>query len=216
MRIMFAAISAVALLTCGSAQAKKKPPEISGLALQQIQSRDFEVTKEISFPAVMTVLQDSGYRIGDADKDTGLITGTASTKSTTTYNIFWGLGKKKRTPVVSAFIEDRGRGSRVRLNFVLSTAKNRIYGQASSDEEPINDPAIYRDAFEKIEKEIFVRQALAAPAPKPMNAMPQATPAAASPPAEPANAASSAPKATGLTPNPADMPPALKMDPKPQ
>jgi len=215
MRMMFAALSAAALLACGPAQAKK-PPEISGLALQQIQSRDFEVTKEISFPAVMTVLQDSGYRIGDADKDTGLITGTASTKSTTTYNIFWGLGKKKRTPVVSAFIEDRGRGSRVRLNFVLSTAKNRIYGQASSDEEPINDPAIYRDAFEKIEKEIFVRQALAAPAPKPVNSAPQPTPAAVSSQTESSHAPSSAPNNTGLTPNPADMPPALKMDPKPQ
>jgi hypothetical protein len=196
---MWAGVAAIAILAAGSAEAKKDP-QISGLALQQIQSRDFEVTKEISFPAVMTVLQDSGYRIGDADKDTGLITGTASTKSVTTYNIFWGLGKKKRTPVVSAFIEDRGRGSRVRLNFVLSTAKNRIYGQASSDEEPINDPAIYRDAFEKIEKEIFVRQSLAAPV------------HTTGPKAPSSNAAAS----NGLTPNPADMPSPLKMDPKPQ
>lgn len=199
MRSILAGVSALAIVTSSPANAEKKQPELSGLALQQIQSRDFEVSKEISFPAVMTVLQDSGYRIGDADKDTGLITGTASTKSTTTYNIIWGLGKKKRTPVVSAFIEDRGRGSRVRLNFVLSTAKNRIYGQASSDEEPINDPAVYRDAFEKIEKEIFVRLALIAPAPKP------------APPPAPQPASTAA----GLTPDPADMPPALKPDPKP-
>jgi hypothetical protein len=209
MRVMFAAVSAVAFLACGPAQAKK-PPEISGLALQQIQSRDFEVAKEISFPAVMTVLQDSGYRIGDADKDTGLITGTASTKSVTTYNIFWGLGKKKRTPVVSAFIEDRGRGSRVRLNFVLSTAKNRIYGQASSDEEPIYDPAVYRDAFEKIEKEIFVRQAMNAPAPAPK----PAPVVVQSPGAAEAAAPSAAKTSNGLTPDPANMPSALTKDPK--
>lgn len=197
----FAAIVAVAVLIGAPADAKKQP-QISGLELQQIQSRDYEVGKDVSFPAVMTVLQDSGYRIAEADKDTGLITATASTKSVTTYNIFWGLGKKKRTPVVSAFIEDRGRGSRVRLNFVLSTSKSRIYGVGSADEEPIADPAVYRDAFEKIEKEIFVRQALVAPAPAAPAASPNLPPATA-----PATA-------NGLTPDPAGMPSALKPEPK--
>src|SRR5690606_27339793 len=51
--------------------------------------------------------------------------------------------------------------------FVLATTKSRIYGVNSADEEPIADPAIYRDAFERIEKEIFVRQALSAPTPTP-------------------------------------------------
>jgi hypothetical protein len=194
-----AALAAATVLSC-PAEAKK-PPEISGLALQQIQSRDYEVGKVITFPAVMTVLQDSGYRIEAADRDTGLITGVASTKGVTTYNIFWGLGKKKKTPVVSAFIEDRGAGSRIRLNFVLSTTKSRIYGAGSSDEEPITDPAAYQDAFERIDKEVFVRQALNAPTPKPAVAAPAVTPAAA-------------PIATGLTPNPPNTPPALKTDPK--
>lgn len=192
--------ASVCAVVASAADAKKKP-EVSGLALQQIQSRDYEVGKDVSFPAVMTVLQDSGYRIADADKDTGLITATASTKSVTTYNIFWGLGKKKRTPFVSAFVEDRGSGSRVRLNFVLSTSKSRIYGVGSADEEPITDPAVYRDAFEKVEKEIFVRQALNAPAPK--------TPAVAAPPTPAPTAA-----ATGLMPNPADMPSPLTPNPK--
>ena len=153
----------------------KKPPAVSPLALQQMQARDYDVSKAITFPSVMTVLQDSGYRIESADKDTGLITGTASTTSKTTYNLFWGLGKKKRTPVVSAFVEDRGNGSRIRLNFVLATTKSRFYGVNSADEEPIADPAIYRDAFERIEKEIFVRQAMNAPTPTPQVTPPVAT-----------------------------------------
>jgi len=209
MRKILVGVAAVAILAGGPAEAKKEP-QVSGLALQQIQSRDYEVGKDVSFPSVMTVLQDAGYRIQEADKDTGLIVGTASTKSATTYNIFWGLGKKKKTPVVSAFVEDRGRGSRVRLNFVLSTTKSRIYGVGSADEEPINDPAIYRDAFEKIEKEIFVRQALVSPAPA-RAAAPRTDEQAST-----AGSKSSAPPSNGLTPNPPDMPPALKMDPKPQ
>ena len=165
MRFPILAVMAGSLILVGPVEGKKSPP-VSGLAQQQIQARDYEVSKAVSFPSVMTVLQDSGYRIESADKDTGLITGVASTTSKTTYNLFWGLGKKKKTPVVSAFVEDRGSGSRVRLNFVLATTKSRIYGVNSSDEEPISDPEIYRDAFERIEKEIFVRQAMNAPTPK--------------------------------------------------
>ncbi|MCL6740435.1 hypothetical protein LZ518_04730 [Sphingomonas sp. RB56-2] len=207
MRSIGVGMAVIASLVAYPAHAGKKP-EVSGLALQQIQSRDYEVGKEISFPAVMTVLQDSGYRIQEADKDTGLVVGVASTKSATTYNIIWGFGKKKKTPVVSAFVEDRGRGSRIRLNFVLTTTKSRIYGVGSSDEEPIVDPAIYRDAFERIEKEIFVRQAMNAPAPRPISQVPTATADAA------ATATPAAAKPAGLTPDPVDLPSPLKSDPK--
>src|SRR5690348_7533530 len=99
-----AAVGSCLVIVAPAPAIAKKQPEVTGLALQQIQSRDYEVSKDITFPSVMTVLQDSGYRIEAADKDTGLITGVASTKNVTTYNIFWGLGKKKRTPSVSAFI----------------------------------------------------------------------------------------------------------------
>ena len=157
----------IAVAASGSPSLAKKAPEISPLALQQMQTRDYDLTKVVSFPAVMTVLQDSGYRIQAADKDTGLITATASTKSKMTWMPFVGFGRSKKTPVVSAFIEDRGAGSRVRLNFVLAKTKNGAYGSSWSDEEPINDAAIYRDAFERIDREIFTRVALAAPKPSP-------------------------------------------------
>jgi hypothetical protein len=164
MRKLILILGATALVSTSPAQAKKKP-EISGLELQQIQARDFEASKEVTFPSVMTVLQDSGYRIAAADKETGLITGSASTKSNTTWVPFIGFGKSKKTPVVSAFIEDRGTGSRIRLNFVMAKTKSGMYGMSSSDEEPITDALAYKNAFEKIEKEIFIRQSLNAPKP---------------------------------------------------
>jgi hypothetical protein len=174
-----------ASLVISPALAKKAPP-ISGLALQPMQARDYEVGKTVSFPAVMTVLQDSGYRIQSADRDTGLITATASTKSKTTWAPFVGFGKSKKTPVVSAFIEDRGPGSRVRMNFILAKSKKGAYGMGWEDEEPILEQQVYRDAFEKVEKEIFTRVALAAPAaPAPV----QASVAPATAPATPAAAA---------------------------
>jgi hypothetical protein len=215
MRKIFVAIASCTILAATPVLAKKEP-QLSGLALQQIQAREYDAKKDVTFPAVMSILQDSGYRIQAADKDTGLITATASTKSKMTWAPFIGFGKSKKTPVVSAYIEERGAGSRIRLSFVMAKMKSNAYGTSLSDEEPITDPATYRDAFERIEKEIFVRQALVAPAPKPANAMPQPTQAAASSKIEPSQSPSSAPNTTGLTPNPADMPSALKMDPKPQ
>lgn len=139
----------------------KGPPPVTGLALQQIQAKDLETTTDILFPAVVSVLQDAGYHITAADKPTGFVTGVGSAEQKATYNIWYGFGKKKEVPMVSAFIEQRGPGlARVRLNFVLSKAKSR---NSFTDEKPLTDPAIYKDAFEKIEKEVFVRQAMNAP-----------------------------------------------------
>jgi len=178
----------------------KNQPELSGIALQQIQAREYEVPKTVTFPAVMTILQDSGYRIQAADKDTGLITATASTKAKMTWVPFVGFGKSKKTPVVSAYIEDRGAGSRVRLSFVMAKTKSNAYGTSLSDEEPITDPATYRDAFERIEKEIFVRQAVLAPV------RPATQPTSQS--------ASMAPANGSLTPDPANISSTTKSEPQ--
>lgn len=146
-------------LVPGVAEAKKKP-EITSLELQQLQSREFEAPRDVAFAAVMTVLQDSGYRIGSADRDTGLITGAASTKTNTTWMPFIGFGKSKKTPVVSAYIEDRGPATaRIRLNFVMTKNTANTFG-GSADEEPIVEAQVYKDAFERISKELFVRAAL--------------------------------------------------------
>lgn len=209
MRLKLAVITAGTLFLCSPAAAKKEP-QLTGIELQQIQARDYEVSKAVTFPSVMTILQDSGYRIQAADKDTGLITATASTKSKLTWAPFVGFGKSKKTPVVSAYIEERGSGSRVRLSFVMAKIKGNAYGTSLSDEEPITDPATYRDAFERIEKEIFVRQAVNAPARILAPASSPATAPTASALGSPPSSATS----TGLTPDPADMPPALKPDPK--
>ncbi|MES2495518.1 MAG: surface-adhesin E family protein [Pseudomonadota bacterium] len=148
-----------------------KNPAITGMALQQIQAKDFETTASVVFPAIMTVLQDAGFRIQTADRDTGLITAIGSSESYMTWLPFIGFGTKKKMPIVSAFVEQRGPTiTRARLNFVMSTGKSV---QAFTDEAPIVDPQVYREAFEKIEKEIFVRQAMAAPLP-PISSMPQA------------------------------------------
>ncbi len=183
-------IAATATLAAGAPSIAKKTLNPSGLELQQLQSRDFEADKDMVFGAVMSVLQDSGYRIQAADKDTGLITGVASTKAKTTFVPFVGFGKSKKSPIVSAFIENSAPGHvRARLSFVLAKVKSNGYGAGPEDEEPIYDPSVYKDAFEKIEQAIFIRKGMAAPtttalpvapiapAPTPVAAIPSSAPA---------------------------------------
>lgn len=192
-----AAAAAVALVGVSGAEAKKR--EVTGLELQQMQARDLEASKSVVFSAVMSVLQDSGYRIGAADKDTGLITAVASTKSKMTWMPFVGFGRSKKTPVVSAYIEERSpRITSVRLNFVMGRASSNSWG-SNADEEPITDPAVYTDAFERIQKAVFIR--LAADAPVPPRAAEVPVAAAATPPAAVAPTVS-----TGVATQPAAAP----------
>ena len=141
-----------------------KDSKMTALQIQQMQVKDVEVNKSIAFSSVMSVLQDSGYRIGSADKETGLITGIASTNTKTTWLPFVGFGASKKTPVVSAFIEEIGpQYTKIRLSFVMTKLSANGLG-GGADEKPILDPQVYQDAFEKIEQAIFVRQSMAQPA----------------------------------------------------
>jgi hypothetical protein len=161
-----ALVAATAIACAAPAVAKDKAPELTGLELQQIQSHDVEADKSIVFSSVMSVLQDAGYRIQAADLDTGLITGLGSSKGKLTYNLLTGFGKSKKTPFVSAYIEKIGPAiTRIRLNFVMAKMKSTIYSSQPQDEEPILDVAVYKDAFEKLDQAVFLRQSMnAAPA----------------------------------------------------
>lgn len=166
---------AFGLATSPQAVFAKKKPEMSALQIQELQTKDLEADKTTTFSAVMTVLQNSGYRIGAADRETGLITGVASTNTKTTWMPFVGFGKSKKTPVVSAFIEDISPTiTKVRLSFVMTKASANGFG-GGEDEEPILDPIIYQDAFEKIEQAVFVRLST--------RSAPSATTAPSTPPA---------------------------------
>lgn len=163
-KAIIASAVAVACFSASASEAKKKIV-MSSLELQQLQSREIEAGKEQVFGAVMSVLQDSGYRIQAADKDTGLITGIASTSSKMTWKPFVGIGKSKKSPIVSAFIEQRSpTATRVRLSFVMGKVSSTMYGAGPQDEEPIYDVAVYQNAFEQINQTVFIRQNMDSPA----------------------------------------------------
>ncbi|MFT6791166.1 MAG: hypothetical protein ACJA04_000366 [Cellvibrionaceae bacterium] len=140
-------------------------PALTPLEIQNMQTRDYEYRKDIVFPSVMSVFQDLGYTVASADNDTGFI--TAESASSSTSNSFLlemaKVSKTKDTVLTTsqtkatAFIEEVGSITKVRLNFVNTMKKSYAHGQSDQQDTPVLNATIYQNAFERIESAIFVR-----------------------------------------------------------
>jgi len=150
------AVIGLAVTLGGCAVAPK--PTLTPLQIQSIQTREFESSKNIVFPSVLSVFQDLGYIIKTADKDTGLITAESTAKSDQASKLWLGISKISQVSG-TAFIETIGKTTKVRLNFVLSNKTSNAYGQTDRQDEAIVKLDVYNNAFERIESAIFVRSA---------------------------------------------------------
>lgn len=130
-------------------------PQLTSLQLQVIQSRDFETSRRFAFASVMSVFQDLGYIIESANLDTGFITAKSPTKSAFEY--YRGAAMMKCTKA-TAFIEELKPGlTKVRLNFVDSVETSGQQGNKNMNEEAVENPQIYQNAFTRIQEAIFIR-----------------------------------------------------------
>lgn len=165
MKTIHALIVAAALATSSPALAAKKVA-LTPMQLQAMQQKEFEAAKSVVFSSVMDVFQDLGYSVGSADMNTGFITAESATVNKTSV---WdalaeqaGSGNTRAT----AFIEQMPSGTtRVRLNFVSTKSISGSWGRNTRQDLPIQEPAIYQRAFEKVDEALFVRRAVSAPTP---------------------------------------------------
>ena len=142
-------------------------PVLTPLEIQSLQTREYEHDKTIVFASAMSVFQDLGYIVNSADLDTGLITTESpATSDRATFParltilpelMVWSDVSSVVQTKATAFIEQIGNRSRVRLNFVVTRRDSSVHGQTSRQDTPILDAAVYQNAFERIENAIFVR-----------------------------------------------------------
>ena len=147
-----------------------KKPELTPLQIQSLQQRELETSKDIAFASVVSVLQDLGYTINSADKETGFITAESLAKSDEDSSalelVFEILAddedeydvttkQTKATAFVEQFAENR---TNVRLSFVKSKSRSGAGGQISKKDKQILDSEVYRNAFDRIETAVFVRE----------------------------------------------------------
>ena len=150
----------MALISGGAAEAKKKPT-MTPMELQSIQSKEFEATKDNLFSAVMTVTQDLGYQVESADLQTGFITAASATENKTGFfEVMAGMSSSGNTRMTAYIQQMPNKMSKVRLNFLNSKNSSSAYGRSSSKDKPVLDPAVYNNAWEKIDEAIFVINAL--------------------------------------------------------
>ena len=162
-------LTTVTLVLTGCAAQQQKPPK-TPLEIQSIQTREYESSKKIVFASVVSVFQDLGYTIKNADLNTGFINAESATQNATGsanaeifVDVLGGVlgnrppAQRIEQTVATAFIEEIKDVARVRLNFVTTRQSSSAYGQNSRRDTPILDVQIYTNAFERIENAIFIR-----------------------------------------------------------
>ena len=110
----FVVLSTVLLSGCMTAP---KKPAMTPLEIQSLQSREYEIEKRVSFPSVMSVFQDLGYTISNADIQTGLISADISSDSDLSSKILLGITKVIHNKA-NIFIKKISNKTRARLNFI--------------------------------------------------------------------------------------------------
>lgn len=132
--------------------------DMTSLEVQSFQTHEFEAPKKTVFASVISVFQDLGYIVESADVETGFITsGSASVNKTGFWQAMGGATSSGKTRA-TAFVEEiRPNLVTVRLNFVDTQNLSSAYGQQSSQDKPILDPATYQIAFDKMEEAVFIR-----------------------------------------------------------
>lgn len=127
-----------------------------------VQTHEFEADKSATMSSVMSVLQDLGYILKTADKETGFI--TASSPARSPGKLISPRLIVNGEPIVSttqahatAVIEEVRSGvTSVRLNFVVSSYSDGKDISTTRDEHVL-DAETYRTVFGKIKEAISTR-----------------------------------------------------------
>lgn len=131
-------------------------PNLTPLEIQSMQTRDYPNDKAVVFSSVVSVFQDLGYTINNADLDTGLITAESAAQNNPGM-VFWTGSSEVKQTRATGFIEVINGQTRVRLNFVETIQTDSSYGRSDRTDTPILDSTLYLNAFEKVEQAIFNR-----------------------------------------------------------
>ncbi|MDF2549405.1 MAG: hypothetical protein K0S07_472 [Chlamydiales bacterium] len=156
-------LAGLTLLTVvGCAPHDDSEPVLSQMELRQIQTKSFNsVDMKNVMKVMLSVLQDDGYIVKNANLDLGLISATKemsveSRKEKTLSLMVNGeqaRWKKNAQIEVSATVNSFGSDVKVRVNFQKKVIDN-IGAPVSVDQ--VLDPEMYLDFFNKVSKGLFI------------------------------------------------------------
>ena len=126
---------------------------LTPLQIQLMQIKVFNVDKCTAFNATVTVMQNLGYIIQDTNFNTGIITA----KSTQTTNFLGDTQYTESTAFIQTY-KQSDKNSSIRINFVIynSMSNPNQGGAPINTSSAVLDPQAYKNAFAKIQQQIFV------------------------------------------------------------
>jgi len=142
------------LVFAGCQSTAPKSQTMAPLEIQSMQTRAYSEGKDVVFPAVVSVFQDLGYNVKSADIASGFINAESPAETRTV----WFSGRHVGKTVATAFVENVGARTRVRLNFVFTEHVFMGMGSEKQKDEPVLDAQIYSNAFERIDNAVFIRK----------------------------------------------------------
>jgi hypothetical protein len=132
-------------------------PALTPIQIQLMQTRSYQESQNVVFRSIVSVFQDMGYIIKNADSVTGFIQADGIAQSNENLKYWTGHTETTQTKA-TGFVEQIGSKTQVRLNFVTTKESSTAYGADDRKETPVLDAQIYQNAFERIENAIFVRK----------------------------------------------------------
>ena len=136
-------------LTIQGCQMRPPQPQLNPLQIEAMQTRTFNVDKRVAFNAVVTVFQNLGYIVSQANFNTGFIT-AQSPKNT---NFFGNTNSVKTTAFITETYDHK---SKIRINFVTNNMFSGNKGQVTVNDTAVENAQSYINAFNKIRQQIFV------------------------------------------------------------
>ena len=155
--------SVLCLLLAGCSSPVLTPEQ--SFALQQAQTKQFEVPYSVVWASTLNFLQDNYYDIGVANKES-LIMGANKTKSKKdpANEVYWAGVKKNDYIVVNcSFDPIDDSNTKIRINITTTRDKGSIgfvgaYGLSSSksrkDVTPITDPTVYKAFMDNLNRTV--------------------------------------------------------------
>jgi type IV pilus biogenesis protein CpaD/CtpE len=137
----------------------------SNISIQALQTREFGCSYKDALAAVVSVFHDLEFSIQTWDRKSGIVTAQSTISSTKSIFAEIMFGKVDTShmsyTVANAHLDQIFHGkSSIRLSFVCHGKDVRATGFFSKESNHITDPEYYRNFFETVDKNIFVRQNL--------------------------------------------------------
>lgn len=142
MKALLMVVAAISILSGCS-------PTLSSMQRRSIEAKELQGSFDDAYKATLQVFQDHGYTIKSTDYKSGVIHGETGVK----YALFVGMTNYEITATIEQFGEHT---VKERISLIRKKKSSSQYG-TQEDSKIVDDPELFQQLYDDIQKEMFVR-----------------------------------------------------------